>query len=702
MREAQEGGLGVGRLEIPRFFGRRSEAAHVTTSPESALLTAERPDPDVCAQKKDAVEFPRIWLVLGLATMLAAPVAILGSLAGVWWWDDEGTLMAGFRSLLDGHRMYDEIYSLYGPLYNLVYAFIYVVLRVPLTHDAGRLLCAVLWLAESAGFAVFVWKLTRSKPAALFTYAIVLVWLIPLSRSPGHPAQLCLLLLTAVLLLVSSIERASSSAAWGALGATVAGLALVKINIGAYVAAPVLYVLLRASPANSWTKHAARVLAAAMLSMPFAVEAILFDFDWVRTYCIFSTLTVLAALIVSAPPARPADVRSKDWTAFVLAGGLTGLAIFVSMMLAGSSPYAIFNAVLLQNVEWIRNWWRPLDIPWYGVVAAVASVGAALLYRIAAARPELEGLREFGLLVLRWTYLTAAASALVFHDPMIEFSIVVPFFWLIMSPPSEVRKSCDMARKTAGLIAALMSLYAFPVQGTQDYVATLLPVALATVIAYDALVELHRRDNFGCANASVATRSVFVALLMVCLWPAAAVMLGSFVLVRAYFVGVPLGLPGAEWVRVDQEEAADLRWVTAQLSSCAASYSVPGMLSFAFWTGQPLATTVNVNDVLGLISPARQEGIVRDLSRLPGLCILYNPTVLERFDRGQIATDPPLLHYLRSDFVPKAQRHDYVILVRKDAVKTNQAAGPPLMDGSGNEVGADPLLSNSRPLDEQR
>jgi hypothetical protein len=543
----------------------------------------------------DLVTAPRIGLVIAGATVLAAPLAIFGSLAGLPWWDDEGMLMAGFRSLLDGHRMYDEIYSLYGPLYNLVYGFIYVVLRVPLTHDAGRLIFAALSLAYSGGIAAFAWKLTRSVPAALFTYALVLLWLLQLSGSPGHPVQLCLLLLTAVLLLVSSIERASTSGAWGALGAAVAGLALVKINIGAYVGAPILYSLLRASPNNVWTRLAARLLTAAMLATPIAVEALLFDFDWARTYCLFSTLTVFAALIVSMPPAKLAGVRSTHWAAFALTGGLASLAIVASMIVAGSSPYAILNAVVLQNVEWIRNWWRPLNITSYGVAAAAGSVGAALLCRFAATRPELQNHQEIGVLILRCGYVTAAAVALTLYDPMLEFRIVLPFFWLIMLPPSGVRETSPVARRAAGLIAALMSLYAFPVEGQQDYVATLLPVALAPVIARDALIELRRRAILRRANASRATRIAIVATLIIAAGPMTAVVGAYFIITRAYLVGVPLNLPGAEFVRVDQEQADDLHWVTAQLSSCAASYSVPGMPSFAFWTGHPLPTTVNVN-----------------------------------------------------------------------------------------------------------
>jgi len=523
-----------------------------------------------------ARDTPRTGLVFGAATILAAPFVILDSLVGVSWSDDEGTLMAGFRSLLDGRRMYDEIYSLYGPLYNLVYGLIYGVLRVPLTHDAGRLMFAALWLAYTAGLASFVWKLTRSAPAAVLGYALVLLWLHPLSQSPGHPVQLCLLLLAAVLFLVLAIEQTSSPAAWAGLGAAVAGLALVKINIGVYVGSAVLYALLRASPTNAWTSVAVRLLTAAMLCMPFAVQALLFDFDWVRTYCLFSTLTVLAALIVSMPPARLASVRPTHWAVFILAGGLASLAIFVSMMAAGSSPYAIFNAVLLQSAGWIRNWWRPLHLPSYGLAAAAASVGAALLWRIAAARPELRDQRELGLLVVRCAYAVASAAAAALSDPLLQFSIVLPFSWVIMLPPAQILEPSPLARRAAGLTAVMMSLYAFPVESLhQDGVATLLPLALAPLVAHDALLELRRRGFVGRGNARAATRIAVTAALVIGVRP-------TILVARAYFNMAPLDLPGARLIRVDPERADDLRWVTAQLSSCSASYSVPGMPSFAF------------------------------------------------------------------------------------------------------------------------
>src|SRR5689334_10669447 len=134
-------------------------------------------------------KLPRLGLLLVLATVLAAPYVLFSTFSGMSWFDDEGTLLVGFRSLLDGHRMYDEIYSLYGPLYNLVYGLVYVVLQVPLTHTAGRLIAAALWLTYTAGFAVFSQRLTSSTATTLFVYLFVLIWLGELMHSPGHPEE---------------------------------------------------------------------------------------------------------------------------------------------------------------------------------------------------------------------------------------------------------------------------------------------------------------------------------------------------------------------------------------------------------------------------------------------------------------------------------------------------------------------------------
>jgi hypothetical protein len=82
-----------------------------------------------------------------------------------------------------------------------------------LTHTTGRLIAAALWLAYTAGFAVWCQRLTGSTAATLFTYVLVLIWLTHLTDSLGHPIELCLLLLVAVLLLATAAPMPARTAA---------------------------------------------------------------------------------------------------------------------------------------------------------------------------------------------------------------------------------------------------------------------------------------------------------------------------------------------------------------------------------------------------------------------------------------------------------------------------------------------------------
>jgi hypothetical protein len=73
--------------------------------------------------------------------------------------------------------------------------------------------------------------------------------------------------------------------------------------------------------------------------------------------------------------------------------------------------------------------------------------------------------------------------------------------------------------------------------------------------------------------------------------------------------------------------------------------------------------------IRALLQPVQQEEIVQALSNQPDPCIVYNPAFLRLFDRGQIQSDPPLLHHLQADFAPVANRDGFIILKRRASGK---------------------------------
>lgn len=610
------------------------------------------------------------------APLLAFAALVLLSLPYVFYiafshmsdFDDEGTLLIGFRSLLEGHRMYDEIYSLYGPLYNGFYRLLYVDIGLPLTHTTGRAIAAVLWVIYSAAFALVGFRMTGSRVAALFCYALTLVWLNKLMNSPGHPEEIALVILALLLLSISWLARtppgrvAHLAAAAGA-GALIAGLLLVKINVGLFAGECLLLLLLRLSAPESWTRPLSWLLGLLMLVTPMAVSLQLLDQGWVQLFVGFATVSIAATLAVFYNLNLPVVVTRADWFG-VVAGGLTaGTIIIAGTLLTGSSAFAVLDAVVLQNASFMKNWFFAIHIPTKGGIAALLSLCLALAHAIDVRRPSAQPIeKRLSYLAVMLAKLGFIALALYgFRTPALLFQLLPPFCWMLMVVPSATAGPVMVLRTAAALLGTMLIFYAFPVAGHQTHIGALIPIIAVSVFGHDLLAWAstgRRRSGRGEGMGLLVSAALLLLLF------------GGVVTQRArqaYLAGVPVGLPGTALIRLPPDQVASLRWVTDNLRQCRSSYSMPGLLSYAFWTGHPLPTPMNINHILGFIRPDRQQVIVAALRQSPDLCIVYSDQVMRFFDRGQIATNPPLLHYIRSEFAVAAVRGQLAILKRSDA-----------------------------------
>lgn len=606
-------------------------------------------------------------LAFAALVLLSLPYVFYIAFGHMSDFDDEGTLLVGFRSLLEGHRMYDEIYSLYGPLYNGFYRLLYVDIGLPLTHTTGRAVAAVLWVGYSAAFTLVGFRMTGSRVAALFCYALSLVWLNKLMNSPGHPEEIALVLLALLLLSIGWLARTPPGrvahlAATAGAGALVAGLMLVKINVGLFAGEGLFLLLLRLSAPNSWTRPLAWLIGLLMLATPTAVSLQLLDQSWVQLFVAFATVSIAAMLAVFFNLKLPVVVTRADWFG-VVAGGLTAATIIIAgTLLTGSSAFAVLDAVVLQNASFMKNWFFPINIPAKGGIAALLSLGLALAHAIDVRRASagpIEKRPTYPVVML--AKLGFIALALYgFRTPALLFQLLPPFCWLLMVVPSATAGPVVVLRTAAALLGTLLIFYVFPVAGHQIHISALIPVIAVSVYGHDLLV-------WASAGRRRFRRGEGIGLLV-----SAALLLlfGGVVTQRArqaYLAGIPVGLPGTALIRLPPDQVASLHWVTDNLRQCGSSYSMPGLLSYAFWTGHPLPTPMNVNHLLGFIRPDRQQVIVAALRQSPDLCIVYSDQVMRFFDRGQIATNPPLLHYIRSEFAVAAVRGQFAILKRSAA-----------------------------------
>src|SRR5947208_11264350 len=100
------------------------------------------------------------WLVA--LTVLAAQVAYFKIFTDFSFWDDEGTVMTSVKQVLQGQRLYQEVFSLYGPVYYFYACMQRILSGTPVTHDVIRLSSLFPWLATASICALIVLRLTRS------------------------------------------------------------------------------------------------------------------------------------------------------------------------------------------------------------------------------------------------------------------------------------------------------------------------------------------------------------------------------------------------------------------------------------------------------------------------------------------------------------------------------------------------------------
>jgi len=629
--------------------------------------------------EKDADRAPgrlRAYLRFASFLSLAATAAVglatifIVSRLGFRDFDDEGALLIGFRMLAEGRILYDEIYSFYGPFYYLVYGGLYGLVGGVPTHDHVRLMAAVAWSAGVLLATLASTAITRSVLAGGVAGFLVFRLMSVTPHSPGHPESLCLLLLFLLVLVAWRIDRGAGTALHVLAGALIAAGLLVKVNVGIFMGAGWALFLATRAGEGGRERAVAGVLAVTVLLMPSVLMASLAEMPWVRAYAVCATATIGAALLTATacPPARPFSL--VPWLASA-AGFAIGLATIIgAMVLSGSSVTAMLEMILFQTPRFVRNWYVSFDVGAEGLAAASLALVTAAAWAILARRRA--GIAADRLLrVLKWCVALVLAGV-VFNvmlpgatpdvlQPTRAFWLIVPFSWLILARSHDA--PLGPGRRLLGLVAAIFSLYSFPVAGHQTLIAFVPLAVLGTVLLHDAFIGHAARAGAALRWRQAAGAGVAVVLL-------AAASLHLVIARNWQGYSEPLALPGAGTIGIAPKIGSSLRWVVAQLEGCEASYSLPGLMSFHIWAGHAPPTGLNINHPLAFLTHEQQRQVIADLARHPGLCIVQSQTVLEFLDRGQLATNPPLLAHIQQEFVQVGERGGYALLRRRSEIQT--------------------------------
>uniref|UniRef100_Q02CC3 Glycosyltransferase RgtA/B/C/D-like domain-containing protein n=1 Tax=Solibacter usitatus (strain Ellin6076) TaxID=234267 RepID=Q02CC3_SOLUE len=602
----------------------------------------------------------RFWLGFAFLAVSSAILAYYRIFTGFAEWDDEGTLMMTVRQFLSGGTLYETVRSGYGPVYYFFNWLIRTVTFTGVSHDVTRFTSMTIWTACAMACAWIVWRLGRSLTAALLTHLVAFRALGLFGNEPGHPQELCIILLIA--LAASGLAAGSGRlrhAAAALAGALPAALLLVKINIGIFATLAAALAVLYHAPQLPLVRIARYLAGAASLVLPFLLMRAHLNDPLEIAYCVAVTAG-MAALLTGV--VKPVPVLSlADCAIAVSAFALTAAAVLGVLLIQGVAPFTILTSLVLQHVQLSvkqGNWYMSMGLdPAWIAWALLAPVLALFLVR--RRERQLPPLAIMAFSILAFVVAALGTNRVV--------GAVTPFCWLVAYRPG-----ASYARTLLAALATLQTLYAYPLAGSQAPFITVLLLVVAGVCLADSLADLPASLREGTLARTTGIAVVLLALLA---YPAQAWRARNFYLSHA-----PLNLPGASRIRIAPHEAANFQWLVRQLKQhCDTFVGYPGIPSLYFWTGKPMPGPLhtppgplNADAWTLLLTPAQQQPIVDEFAQHPNACVVYHPSGVLFWNRnGNDESALPLVSYIQHNFKTVGSIGDYQFQVRNQRAFTD-------------------------------
>jgi hypothetical protein len=576
-------------------------------------------------------------------------------------YDDEGYVLQTIRSYLEGQRLFEDVFTQYGPAFFVLESLIHQTLGAPLTHDVERFATVGIWVAASACSAAIVLRLTQSSIAAVLTLVGVFLHLTPLVFEPGHP-QGWLVLTIALVTLIAAWARADAlSAVQMTTAAVLTAIALlVKVNVGAYLALGFALPVLLASrlPRSRVTSVLLAAVATLACVLPLVVTRSHLR-GWALNYALVTCFSLAATILVIAPAGRqslPVGIILR----YTLTTAVACALLLLPALVRGTSVWSLLNGIILRPSYFADLFTIPLMVPTASLLPASVSLAASVAFVVYQRfRPALPSTT-----VAVAKLLVGAIGLRLYWTGYIGLlSYFTPLLWIVAVPSKDDSSRGEtLGRSVLALVAVFQSLQAYPVAGSQVAFASFLMIPVVFVCLYDGVAILARRFAAARGVLSWAFQiSMVVAGLL--LYSRVA---NPRVWRAAHAAGYELRLRGAEHLRLPAPDVARYHWLSGAVGeNCGALLTLPGLYSLNAWAGVPPVNGMNATAWMTLLSPTEQASVWSAIDGADRACAVYNPTIAAVWI-GQ--TSPETLSAYRemvARFQPIAEADGYRLLMRK-------------------------------------
>ncbi len=499
------------------------------------------------------------------------------------FWDDEGYFLQAFREFLSGRVLFDQVFSLYGPLTFFLAALFAGFDAANVTHDSLRWITFPAWLLIAALLAGVVWRWTHRLAPSVVVFLMAGPRLTGLALGIGHP-QMWILVALAILVSIGPDQMLATRgrALWA--GVITGAIFLLKINVGILVflgLALALSLHLKPRP-KSW-------ICSLLAAVACAVGALLFlsgsaASEKLLALAYVGSLAVTAGTAYARPVESPLSLRSLVWIATGLAA-CVGLGIITTLAL-GTSPRAFYDVYVTLPALMVQSYHNPFTD------ATGAGGLTILLMALALTAAVFWKRRRTGLVGLPLGLIKMAVGLgllLAFcydHRMTLVGSLLVQ--WLLIMPTTGNAPASESAyanRLLLALLAPLFSLQLFPMAGSQVDWAVLLPITAAGVLLSDGMNAVEGQVE-PARLPRILGKAMVTLLTLLTLFMFYSVGSESFDRVSRWRDQQPLSLPGAHWIRLNPLETAHIRSTVAAIKeNCQSVLTVPGLYSYTIWSG---------------------------------------------------------------------------------------------------------------------
>jgi len=602
-----------------------------------------------------------LWSGLGAALLVAGYLLMNTTFMP---YDDEGFVLISLRNYLAGLRLYDDVFSQYGP-WPYVYHQVITTLagHAEMTHTLGRTLTVLHWTAMCLLCAGAAWRLTRSHAAAAISTVLVfgLTW--QTISEPSHPGSLIGMLVALAGLLACMLPGTGRPVLVYALLGLIAGLLMMtKINVGLLLAAGIGgFALQHTAWPGAWRRLAA-LGALGLLALPWVLVGRQLHLSWALILAGQFTLAAFGLLWLT--PAPETRLTPRAWPAAVVTAAITLVVLCGWVLLRGTTPAALVETVLLNPVRMPAKF--VVGAPWYaeslvlGAVGALAVAWAGWQLRRGqalslATRRLVAALR---LVALGWLVLHVQEWASyygIFHFAA-DCLPLLPVFLVPLTPGATDRER--LALYGTAWIALPQVLHSFPVAGSQLAWATFLVVPLLVAGWWDLGLSL-----------PALVPAIGVRLARAGGWILGGVAAFVFgLLVHTgwirYTESRPLDLPGAEDIRLTGPFRQALRLLTLNASIHAdLLVSRQGMYSYNIWSGVPTPTGQNATHWFWLLDEGKQREIANRLAATPRTALITSHSLDTFMLEHGIPVAGPLQDYVTAHYQPLFRYGDFSFAV---------------------------------------